>query len=412
MNKERIVITGIGVVSPIGIGKEQYWQSLLKGRLGFRPITLFDTSDFKVKNGGEISKLDATSYFEERSLMNLDRSSILLLIATKLALEDAKLDITDDNTHDIGVSVGTTLGNLYSLSEFDKESLKKGPQLVNPSNFPNTVTNSPASRISIKFKIKGFNSTISTGMCAGLDAVDYGVKFIQYHNKKIVVVGAVEGMNQQAFLGYYKFGYLSGLKNGTMPCSCPFDKRRNGIIYSEGAGVIILEKLEEALKRKATIYAEILGFASDFDHFKLQKYNPKGKGMIEAMKLALNNAGIKPFNIDYICANANSTQDADRIETQAIKEVFSNAAGRIPVSSIKSMVGETYSASGTLAVIASIGALNQGFIPPTVNYKEKDDKLDLDYVPNQARRININTVMINSFGQHGANSVLVISKFN
>jgi len=247
-------------------------------------------------------------------------------------------------------------------------------------------------------------------MCAGIDAIDYAVKSIRLHNRKTVVVGAVEEMCEQEFLGYYKLKYLSGLGNNTEPTSCPFDKRRNGIIYSEGAGVIILEELGEALKRKSTIYAEILGTATNFEPYRLHRYSPKGKGMADAMKLALERSNMKPKDIDYICANANSTQDADLIESQAIKEVFEDYAKKIPVSSIKSMIGETYSASGSLATIASIGAICQDFIPPTINYKEKDSKLDLDYVPNKARKVRINTAMINSFGQNGANSVLIIRR--
>lgn len=411
MNKKRVVITGIGVISPIGIGKEEYWKTLSEGRSGFKPITLFDTSDLKVKIAGEITEFDPKQFFDEISLINLDRATTLLSSSTKLALEDGKIEITEKNTHQIGVSIGATFGSLRSLSEFDKESLRKGPQLVNPSRFPNTVANSPASRLSIRFKIKGFNTTVSTGMCAGIDAIDYAVKSIRFHNRKTIVVGAVEEMCEQEFLGYYKLNYLSGLEDNTESTSCPFDKRRNGIIFSEGAGVVILEDLEEALKKKSAIYAEILSVASTFEPYRLHKYSPKGKGMAEAMRLALERANIKPEDIDYICANANSTQDADLIETQAIKEVFGDYAKKIPVSSIKSMIGETYSASGSLATIASIGAINQGFVPPTTNYKQKDPRLDLDYVPNRARKIKVDTVMINSFGQNGANSVLIIRRY-
>lgn len=409
--KKRIVITGVGVVSPIGIGKEMYWNALSEGRSNFGPITLFDTSELKVKIAGEITEFDPKQFFDEVSLINLDRATTLLSCATKLALEDAKIKITDKNTHRIGVSIGTTFGSLHSLSEFDKESLRKGPQLVNPSNFPNTVANSPASRLSIRFKIKGFNTTVSTGMCAGIDAIDYAVKSIKLHNRKVVITGAVEEMCEQTFLGYLKLNYLSGLNSNSEPISCPFDKRRDGIIASEGSGVIVLEELESALARNATIYAEVISTASNFEPYRLHKYNPKGKGMTEAMKLAIERANMIPEDIDYICANANSTQDADFIETQAIKEVFGDYAKKIPVSSIKSMIGETYSASGGLAAIASIGAINRGFIPPTINYEEKDSRLDLDYVPNKARKIKINTVMINSFGQNGANSVLIIKRY-
>jgi 3-oxoacyl-[acyl-carrier-protein] synthase II len=410
MVKRRVVITGIGVISPIGIGKNQYWQSLWEGRSGFRPITLFDTKELKVKIAGEITDFDPKQFLGPKGLRTQDRATTLLSSAVKLALEDTSIQINDENTKDIGIVVGTTFGSVQSIMDFDKKALIDGPLSVNPSYFPNTVINSPASQSAIRFKIKGLNTTVSTGMCASLDAIDYAIDLIRLNKAKIIIVGSVEEMCIQTFLGFYKLNYLSGLQDNSEPISCPFDKRRDGIIFSEGSTAIILEDIDPAKQRKAPIYAEILGIGSYFDPYRIAKYNPNGRGMKEAMRMALNEAGLNPKDIDYICANANSTKEADLIETLAIKEVFSEYAYRIPVSSIKSMVGESFSTSGGLATIASIGAINKSFIPPTINYNERDPRCDLNYVPNKAIKTKIRNVMINTFELNGANTTLIIGK--
>jgi 3-oxoacyl-[acyl-carrier-protein] synthase II len=410
--RKRVVITGIGVVSPIGIGKEKYWQSLKSGQSGIKPITLFNTDGYNVNVAGEITEFDPARHFSKRALIDFNRATALLILSSKLAIEDSRIDINDENTDKTGVSVGTTFGSLHSLSEFDKESVLKGPQLVNPALFPNTVANLPASQVSIYFKIKGFNATVSTGMCSALDAIDYAIKAIQWHDRKMVVTGALEEMCEQTFLGFYKLKYLSGHKKNDAAISCPFDKRRNGIVFSEGSGSMILEDLSSAKERNADIYAEILSVASNFDPFRLNRYNPKGDGMVGSMKLALQKANLNPQDIDYICANANSTQDADLIEAEAIKGVFGRYCKNVPVSSIKSMVGDSYSAAGSLAAIASIGAMRDHFIPPNINCESIDPAIDLNLVIDKMEERNVRTVMINSFGQNGANACLIIRKYS
>ena len=411
MDKKRIVITGIGVISPIGIGKDQFWESLKQGKSGFKAITLFDTADLRVKVAGEITNFNAKEILENQNLMDLDRATLLLLSATKLALDDAQLEITNESSQQLGVSVGTTFGSLHSISEFDKESLREGPRYVNPSIFPSTVGNSPASHLSIRFLIKGFNSTISTGMCACLDALDYARDLIHLGRINRVVVGAVEDLSIQIFLGLYKLNCLSGLNSNLKPLSCPFDKRRDGIICSEGSTVFILEEFNSAIERKANIYAEILGIGSSFDPAKFYTYNPKSTGMVEAMHLALKDANLRPQDIDCIFANANSTPDADLIETKAIKEVFGNYAYKIPVTAIKSMLGETFGASGGLSTAAAIGAFNTDFISPIINYQEKDPDCNLDYVVNKGREKRLDKALINCFSSSGANTTLIIGKF-
>ena len=408
--RKRTLITGIGVVSPIGIGKEAFWQNLFEGRSGFRPITLFDTSDLKVKIAGEITEFNPKEILGKEGLMDLDRATLLLLSAAKLALDDAHLEIKEENTYRTGVSVGTTFGSLYSMSKFDRESLTEGPRYANPSIFPSMVGNSPASRISIRFKIKGFNTTISTGMCAALDALAYAQDCIRLDRSDAILVGSVEDLAIQTFLGFYRLKYLAGLKNNLEVMSCPFDKRRNGIIFAEGAVVLVVQDSESAKRMKVHSYGEVLGIGSSFDPAKFYKYNPKGEVMKKAMKLALEDAGLTVSDIDCIFANANSTKDADLIETEAVKDAFGNYAKKIPITAVKSMLGEAYSVSGGFSALAALGALEEGIIPPTMNYKEKDEFCDLDYVLNKPRKADLTRMMINTFDPNGACTSVIVGK--
>lgn len=405
-----IAITGIGVLSPIGIGKNNYWEALQQGKTGFNQISLFGTSHFNVKLAGEIKDFDPVLFLGKKGLRDLDRSTRLLCSAAGLAIEDAKLAISDENTHSIGVSVGTTFGSLHSISQFDRSGLIEGPRFVNPSHFPNTVLNSPASRVSIRFKIKGFNTTISTGFCSGLDAVSYAADFIRLNRADVILAGGVEELCEETFLGFYKLGYLSGA-DGSEPVNCPFDARRNGMIFSEGSAVLILENMEHALLRKADILALVKGYGNSFDPSADKNFRHAGKGLSSAINIALQDAALNPGDIDYISAGANSTKGLDRMETEVIKEVFGRHAFNIPVSSIKSMLGESFSASGTLSLSAAVGALKEGFMPPTVGYSEKDPECDLDYIPNIARHKQISTALVIASDPYGNNTAIVLEKF-
>jgi 3-oxoacyl-[acyl-carrier-protein] synthase II len=372
---------------------------------------LFDTSGFKVNLGGEISDFRPKEIFDKKKIIDFDRSTTLLLASAQSALEDAQLEMREQNTKETGIAIGTTFGSLNSLSEFDRASVTDGPHFVNASRFPNTVVNSPASRLAIWYGIKGLNATLSTGFCAALDAVDYALHCINSQRAERMIVGTVEEMCIQTFLGFHKLNYLSGTNNSPHVLSCPFDKRRNGILFSEGSACFILEKLDSALERQADIYGEILGVGSVFEPYRLHKYHPQGKGMISAMALALKNAQLHPKEIDCIFAHANSTVDADLIETKAIKEVFGKSGKNIAVTAVKSMLGETFSACGAMALAAGLGSIIKDFIPPTINYSHKDPDCDLDCVPNKARKQKINTVMINSFDPNGGNTALIVGKY-
>jgi len=407
---KRIVLTGLGILAGNAKGRQEYWQALRQGRSGYRPITLFDTKEFRVRQAAEISDFDPKQYVGPKGLRNLDRSTKLLISAARLAINDSGLRISERNTGDIGVAVGTTLGSLKSISDFDEVTLKEGPHYTNPAHFPNTVINSPASQVSIWHKVKGFNTTISTGFTASLDALQYAYDFLQMDRAKLIFTGGVEEMCLQTFFGFYALQFLSGSKAGQKFINCPFDKRRNGIVLGEGACLMALEEYRHACRRKAKILGEVVSFGYCFDPFRVNKYNPRGTGVKAAMRSALDQAGMAPADIDYICANANSTSLADKIETQAIKEVFGKHSRRIPVSAIKSMIGECYSVSGAMAVAAALGVLNEGYIPPTINYQHKDPDCDLDVVPNRARKADVKNVMVVNFGPSGANVCMIIAK--
>ena len=408
--KKRIVITGIGVLASNGEGREAYWNSLKKGMRGYKPVTLFDTAPYSVHEAGEISDFNAKLYLGPKGLRSLDRSTKLLITAAKLAIDDARLIITEENTDDIGVAVGTTLGSIKSISDFDQVTLKEGPRYTNPALFPNTVLNSPASHISIWHNIKGFNTTISSGFTASLDALVYAYDFIQLDRVKLVFAGGVEEMCLQTFLGFYALKFLSGSKAGESFINCPFDKRRNGITFGEGACLIALEEYQYALKRKANILGEVLAFGYGFVPYRVNKYHPKGLPIKLAIEQALDKAQLNITDIDYICSNANSSIIADRSETYAIKSVFGKQSYKIPISSIKSMVGECFSVSGALAVAGGLAALKENFIPPTVNYSEKDPECDLDYVPNIFRSARLKHVLIINFSPNGSAVCVIIRK--
>lgn len=410
MLNRRIVITGTGIISPIAEGKEAFWKSIFSGTSGIKPITLFDTDSFLVKTAGEISDFDPKKYLGEKGLRTLDRSTRLLASATKLALDDAGIVVGENNNCDIGFVAGNTLGSIKSISDFDRERIVDGARFVNPAIFPNTVINSPASQVAIKFNLKGFNTTISSGFCASLDAVRYAFDFLRLGRAKIILAAAVEEFCIQTYLAFYKTGILAGLGAGTLELSCPFDRRRNGIILGEGSAVLVMEELESARSRKARIYAEVLGCGFGFDAYRVFKYPIVSKGLKRAMITAISDSGLKPQEIDYISAAANSTCEADRVESIAIKDVFNAQAEKIPVSSIKSMTGELFSASGMMQAMAGLGAIIKQKIPPNINYFEKDPECNLNIIANKARDAKVDNILIDSFGPGNNSSAVVMAK--
>ncbi|MCM8797516.1 MAG: beta-ketoacyl-[acyl-carrier-protein] synthase family protein [Candidatus Omnitrophica bacterium] len=406
----RAVITGVGVVAPNGIGRDAFWQTLKEGRSGVSPITVFDPGLFKAHQAGEVADFDAESFLGEKGLRNLDRSTRFLCAAAKMSLEDAGFTVKTDDLSEVGVVTATTLSAIWNIAEFSKETVVDGPQFVNPAIFPSTTMNAPSSQVSIWFKIKGFNTTISTGYTASLDALKYAVDFIKFNRAKAILVAGVEGLSFQSFVGFHKIGFLAGINGQEL--SCPFDKRRNGIILGEGAGVLVIEEEEAARKRGARIYAKIDSVENCFDAYRSGKYHPYAEGLKNSMNLALKKSGLDKDKITYINAAANSVPLQDKLESFAIKEVFGAAAQNLAVTSIKSMLGESFSAAGILQLIAAIGSITQNFIPPTINYLEFDPDCDLDYVTEGSRSVKVDSVLINNFGPGGNNASAIISRYN
>lgn len=411
MVKKRIVITGLGIINCMGKGREEYWQALKDGKIGYRPITLFDASEFNVRMAGEISDFDATIYMGKKGLRTLDRSIKLMVSSGRLAIDDSQFQITEENTNDVGVSVGTTLGSLKSVVEFDDVILREGPRYVNPALFPNTVLNAPASQVNIWHKIKGFSTTLSTGFTAALDAMSYAYNFLQWDRARVIYAGGVEELCWHTFFCFHTLKFISGAKEGAEFINCPFDKRRNGITFGEGACLFCMEDVEHAKARNARILGEIASFGYSSDPSRLHKYNPRGTGLKLAIEDALNNAGLMATDIDYICANANSTVAADKIESMVIKQIFGEYGKKVPVSSVKSMVGECYSVTGGFSAAAALGAIHEGFIPPTMNYQEPDPDCDLNIIANKSCPANLKNVLVVGFSPSGANSCMILRKY-
>lgn len=410
MEKKRIVVTGISVISPIGTGKDIYWKNLTEGVSGIKPITLFDVSKFTSKQAGEISDFDAKIYLGSKGIRHIDRTSLLVSSATVLAMRDAHLENTAYNGDDLGIVVGSTYGSINSISSFDFQSLREGPSYVNPMDFPNTVLNAPASRASIFCKATGLNTTISNGVTSSIDAIIYASDFLRMGRVKAVVAGGVHGLTHDIFWGSHSARILAGSRDGTPEICAPFDKRRNGMIIGEASALVILETLEDALKRNAHIYAEVKGYGTAFEPKMVIRKDYQIDGSKRAILEAINDAQVTLHDISYISANAYSGVYGDAMETRVIKEVFGMRANLIPITAIKSMTGECFDASGALQTVAAVMSLNTQIVPPTINYKEHDNECDLNYVT-EATTLPVKNVLINSFSRLGNNSSLIISKY-
>ena len=412
MEKTRIVITGVSVISPLGADKDVFWKNLTEGVSGIKPITLFDVSKFSSKQAGEISDFDARIYLGQKGIRHIDRTSLLVSSGTVLAIRDANLE--NNNIYsgdDWGIVVGSTYGSIDSISSFDFQSLREGPSYVNPMDFPNTVLNAPASRASIFCKATGLSTTISNGVTSSIDAIIYASDLLRIGRVKAVVVGGVHGLTHDIFWGSHNSKILAGSRNGTLEISAPFDKRRNGMVLGESSALIIMETLEDAQKRNAHVYAEIKGYGTAFEPKMSVSKEYQIDGNKRSIMNALNDATMSLHDISSIFANAYSGTYGDALETKVIKEVFGMRAKLIPVPAIKSMTGECLDASGALQTIAALMSIKTNIIPPTINYKELDEECDLDYVPNNSRVIPVKNVLINSFSRLGNNSSLIISKY-
>jgi 3-oxoacyl-[acyl-carrier-protein] synthase II len=412
MKNRRVVITGMGVIAPNGIGIDNFWDSLVHGRSGVRRITHFDASSYPSQIAAEVPDFDPTNYISPKSARRMDRFAQFAVACTRMALDDAKLEVTEKNSDRIGIALGSALGGIPSAEEqhsiFIEKGLKRVDHLLAIKIFPGGAT----SQVSIEFGICGHSNTIGGACSAGTDNVGYAFYVIKNNLADIMIAGGAEApIVPLTFGAFYLIGALSKRNGDPTRASRPFDKERDGFVMGEGAGALILEDLEHALKREAPIYAEVLGYGTTNDAYHMVQPLPTGEQAKNAIQFALRNANLAPSYIDYINPHGTSTPLNDKIETKIIKEIFGEYAYRIPISANKSMIGHALGAAGAIELVASVLTLKNQFIPPTINYEFPDPECDLDYVPNKGRKASVTTVLKNSFGFGGKNSCVIIRKY-
>lgn len=402
----------MGLVIPTGIGVQTAWKNICESRSGVGRLTRFNPNGFETKIAAEVKGFNPEAYIEKKEIKKMDLFIQYALAATKEALEDSGLKIIPENCEQIGVIVGTGLGGLPSLEKYHQILLEKGPSRVSPFFIPMLIANMASGQIAIQFGVKGINSCLVTACATGAHCIGDAFRAILYGDAEAVIAGGTEAnISPLTIAGFNSMKALSTRNDEPERACRPFEKNRDGFVVGEGAGIVILEELEFAFKRGARIYAELVGFGYTGDAYHITAPPPDGDGAIRCMRMAINDAGLKPEEIDYINAHGTSTPLNDATETQAIKKVFGEHAQKIPISATKSMTGHLLGAAGSTEAIFTILTIRDGIIPPTINYDEPDPECDLDYVPNVARRQPVNTAISNAFGFGGTNATLVLKKF-
>ncbi len=411
MSKRRVVITGMGVVAPNGIGKDAFWNNLINGKSGIKKITLFDASSFPTQIAGEVRDFEPFLYMERKKASRISRSSQFAIAAAKMALEDSELLERPEILSSAGIIIGMNINAVEIIEHEHKVLLDKGVKSMNPFSAGVCSSYAPANDISSEFGCKNFSITVSSGCTAGLSAVGRGFQEIIHNDVKVIIVGGVDTpITPLSFGSFCASGIMTRQNNSLSKSSRPFDRKRDGGVLAEGAAVFVLEELDHAVARGAHIYGEVIGYGELGDAHNILKIENEEVGMKKAMELALGYTMIN--KIDYISAHGPSDIIADKAETIAIKKVFSEYAYKLPISSIKSMTGNPLAAAGPMQVIAALMTIKDGIIPPTINYEYPDPDCDLDYVPNEARMNKVDTVLVNSHGFGGSNASLVISNFS
>ncbi|MBI4762830.1 MAG: beta-ketoacyl-ACP synthase II [Chloroflexota bacterium] len=410
--RKRVVVTGMGCISPVGNTVEETWKSLLAGKSGAGPITLFDASRHKTRFAAEVKGFDPVAIFGNREARKMDRFTQFATVAAIEALAHARLTIDDSNRHRVGIVIGTGIGGIGTIMEQVEVLRERGPERISPFLVPMMISDSAAGMLAIRFGARGPNMALATACASGNNAIGEAVEMIRRGSADVMLAGGSEGaLVPLAMAGMNVMGALSTRNDDPLTASRPFDKDRDGFLMGEGAGILVLESLEHAQARGAEILCEISGYGTTDDAYHISAPAENGAGAAMSMRLALEDAGLQVTDIDYINAHGTSTPLNDKSETAAIKTVFGEQAYKIPVSSTKSMTGHLLGASGAVEAVFSILAMREGVIPPTINYHTPDPECDLDYVPNQPRKAVIRHVMSNSFGFGGHNATLVFSQF-
>jgi len=401
--KERIVITGLGVVSSIGVGKDEFWKNLLQGKSGISKVESFDTTDQFTHYGGEIKNFDPAKGLDRRYARLVGRASLLGMAASKLAVKDSARDFSEIKNKNVAVCIGTTGGEGREIEKIDSIWLKNGKDNINNQSIIKYPVSNMPSNIASALKIKGLTRIFTTACASGNYGIGYAYDLLQLRKADVVLAGGSDAFSYLAFTGFNQVGAVA-------PEMCqPFDKNRKGIIPAEGAGILILERLDDALKRDAPIYAEILGYGLSCDAFHITQ--PDAEGVSACMRNALAQAGISENEVDYICAHGTGTPHNDKTETKAIYNVFKDRAPKIPVSSIKSMLGHAMGAASAIEAISCALTVSTNMIPPTINYQMPDPECDIDCVPNMARKQEVDVALNNAFAFGGNNSCVVIKKY-
>ena len=411
MNKRRVVVTGLGAVTPNGNNVDEFWDALVQGRSGIGEITQFDSSEHSAKIAGEVSNFNPETILEPREIRKLDRFAQFAIMATNEALTTAQIDLDAFDLDRMGVIYGTGVGGIKTLEEQHIVLQTRGPRRVSPQFVPKMIANIAASQVAIRWGFMGPNQTIVSACASGTDAVGLAFRLIQFGDADAMITGGSEtSITPLTIAGFTNMKALSTSNEKPEEASRPFDLDRDGFVLGEGAGTLILEELEHALGRNATILAEVVGYGSTDDAFHITQ--PDRDGAAKAMSKALKDAGKGPEDIQYINAHGTSTQYNDKNESSAIRLVFGQYADKLKISSTKSMIGHLLGGSGAVEAIASIKTILTNTIHPTINYTTPDPECDLDYVPRKAIEYNVNTVMSNSFGFGGHNAVLVLNSWN
>jgi len=412
--KRRVVVTGIGLVTPLGTGTDATWDGLVNGRSGIDTITRFDASAHSSRIAAEVKDFNPEDYFEAKQAKNLDHFVQYALAAAEMAVQQSGLTVaTDEEAERIGVITGCGMGGLPTIEHYHQVCMEKGPRRITPFLIPRIIPNMPSGHISMRFNAKGPNLALSTACAAGTHAVGEAYRSIMYGDCDIAITGGAESViSPLAVGGFASMKALSTRNDDPHAASRPFDRDRDGFVIAEGSGMLVLEELEHALRRGAPIFAEMAGYGQTSDAYHVAAPPENGEGGARCMKRALRDAGMNPEDIDYINAHGTSTPLNDRCETAAIKTVFKDHAYKLSISSTKSMTGHMLGGAGGIEAAFTALTLSRGVIPPTVNLDNPDLDCDLDYVPKVARELKISTAMSNSFGFGGTNGVIIMKRFD
>jgi len=412
-HNNRVVVTGIGILSPIGLNMATTWEGLIGGKSGIDYITLFDAESFDTKIAGEVKGFEPTDYINRKDARRMDRFTQLAVAASRQAVEHARLQIEPNNGYDVGVIVGSGIGGIITLSEQVKVLLEKGPGSVNPFLIPMMIADMAPAQISISLGVKGPNFCTTSSCSSSSDAIGTAYEVIKRGDAQVMITGGSEAIvTPIGIAGFNACRALSTRNSEPQAASRPFDAERDGFVVGEGAAILILENLAFAQKRGANILAEMTGYGASSDAYHITQPTEDGSGATKAIQMALSKAGLTPNEVDYINAHGTSTPLNDKVETKAIKAVFGDRAYHMPISSTKSMTGHLIGGAGAIEAAICVMAIQNGIIPPTINLTHPDPECDLDYVANVARSAKITTAMSNSFGFGGHNSVLIFRKYS